>query len=141
MAVIGRRRGGTDGRLHARNESGGGSHHRPVHQQLSRRLLAGVCGRERAFVEPIRWAGEERLRPVELCWGVERGDGPESPFGTLEINRATYVEGQPETQVCLGCLVPRFGQSLRVLNFGQIDVVDRLKQTEVEARYMIELYE
>jgi hypothetical protein len=52
-----------------------------------------------------------------------------------------FVQGQPETQVCLGCLVPRFGQSLRVLNFGQIDVVDRLKQTEVEARYMIELYE
>jgi len=50
-----------------------------------------------------------------------------------------FVEDQPETQVCLGCLIPRLGQSLRVLNFGQIDTVDRLKQTEVEARYMIEL--
>jgi hypothetical protein len=51
-----------------------------------------------------------------------------------------FVDGQPDTQVFLGNLIPRLGQSVRVLNFGQIDIVDRLKQYETEARYMLELY-
>jgi hypothetical protein len=51
-----------------------------------------------------------------------------------------YVDGDASTQVFLGNLIPRLGQSCRVLNFGQIDTVDRLKQYEAEGRYMLELY-
>jgi hypothetical protein len=54
-----------------------------------------------------------------------------------------YVEGDPTTQHFLGCLVPRPGRNslVRVLNFGQIALVDKIKQTEVDARYMMELTE
>jgi hypothetical protein len=52
-----------------------------------------------------------------------------------------YVEDDPETHTFLGCLVPRPGQSVRVLNFGQIDTVEKIKQTEIEARYTMELLE
>jgi len=54
-----------------------------------------------------------------------------------------YVEGNTSTQVFLGCLTPRTGrnESVRVLNFGQIDAVDKIKQTEVDARYVLELTE
>jgi len=54
-----------------------------------------------------------------------------------------YVEGDPSTQRFLGCLLPRPGRnsSVRVLNFGQIDPVDKIKQSEVDARYVMELTE
>ena len=53
------------------------------------------------------------------------------------------VESDPATQRFLGCLLPRSGrnQAVRVLNFGQIDPVDKIKQTEVDARYVMELTE
>jgi hypothetical protein len=54
-----------------------------------------------------------------------------------------YEEDDPATQVFLGCLNPSPGrnESVRVLNFGQIDPVDKIKQTEVDARYVMELTE
>ncbi len=54
-----------------------------------------------------------------------------------------YVEADPATQVFLGCLTPRPGRndSVRVMNFGQIDNVDKIKQTEVDARFVMELTE
>lgn len=54
-----------------------------------------------------------------------------------------YVEGNPSTLRFVGCLVPRGGRvpSVRVLNFGQIDFVEKIKQTEVDARYVMELME
>ncbi len=54
-----------------------------------------------------------------------------------------YVEGDSSTQVFLGCLNPRPGRndSVRVMNFGQIDTVDKIKQSEVDARYVMELTE
>lgn len=54
-----------------------------------------------------------------------------------------YVEGDPDTQVFLGCLTPRPGknESVRVMNFGQLDKIDKIKQTEIDARYVIELSE
>jgi hypothetical protein len=53
-----------------------------------------------------------------------------------------YVEGDTSTQVFLGCLTPRPGRndSIRVMNFGQMGT-DKLKQTEVDARYVMELTE
>ena len=58
-------------------------------------------------------------------------------------NQAITLEDDPETQVFLGCLIPRPGrnENVRVLNFGQIDPVDKIKQTEVQARYVMELTE
>lgn len=52
-----------------------------------------------------------------------------------------YREDDLASQMFLGCLIPRSGRNalVRVLNFGQIDAVDKLKQTEVDARYVMEL--
>jgi hypothetical protein len=52
-----------------------------------------------------------------------------------------YVEDQPETQKFLGCLKLRPGRDVRVMNFGQIDPVEKLKQTEIDARFVMEIYE
>lgn len=69
----------------------------------------------------------------------------DSPIGVWNFGGepGDYVEGDPETQVFLGCLTPRSGRNdeVRVLNFGQIDLVDKIKQTEVDARYVMELNE
>lgn len=49
----------------------------------------------------------------------------------------------PDSQVFLGCLMPRPGrnESVRVLNFGQLDKTDKVKQTAVDARYVMYLSE
>ncbi len=54
-----------------------------------------------------------------------------------------YDEDVPATQVFLGCLIPRPGknESVRVMHFGQLDNVDKLKQSEVDARYIMEITE
>jgi hypothetical protein len=54
-----------------------------------------------------------------------------------------YVEADSSSQVFLGCLTPRPGRndSVRVMNFGQLDNVDKIKQTEVDARFVMELIE
>lgn len=54
-----------------------------------------------------------------------------------------YREDTPETQVHLGCLTPRPGRNdnVRVMHFGQMDKIDKIKQTEVDARYVMELTE
>ena len=52
-----------------------------------------------------------------------------------------YVEDDEDTQVFIGCLTLRPGknESVRVMNFGQLDKVDKIKQTEVDARYVMDL--
>ena len=54
-----------------------------------------------------------------------------------------YRTADPTTQVHLGCLIPRPGrnESVRVMNFGQMDKIDKIKQTEIDARYVMELTE
>jgi hypothetical protein len=54
-----------------------------------------------------------------------------------------FVDDDPDTQVFLGCLSPRPGnsESVRVFNFGQIDKTDKLKQSAVDARYVMYLSE
>jgi hypothetical protein len=49
----------------------------------------------------------------------------------------------PATQVFLGCLTPRAGRNdaVSVHNFGQTDLTDKLKQTAVDARYVMYLTE
>ena len=45
----------------------------------------------------------------------------------------------PETQIHLGCLSPRpaTSESIKVLHFGQVDKTDRVKQSIVDARYVM----
>jgi hypothetical protein len=52
-----------------------------------------------------------------------------------------YDPDVPETQLHLGCLTPRDGKNdlVRVLNFGQIDKVSKVRQTAVDARYVMDL--
>ncbi len=52
-----------------------------------------------------------------------------------------YNEADPATQVSLGCLSLMPGRGVRVSHYGQLDTVDRLKQSEVEARFVMELSE
>jgi hypothetical protein len=50
-----------------------------------------------------------------------------------------FVEGEPDTQIHLGCLSPRpaTSESIKVLHFGQVEKTDRVKQTIVDARYVM----
>jgi hypothetical protein len=45
----------------------------------------------------------------------------------------------PDSQVLIGCLTPRTGNqdSIRVFHFGQTDKTDKLKQSVVDARYVM----
>lgn len=54
-----------------------------------------------------------------------------------------YVDADPQTQVFLGCLLPRPGrsESVRVSHFGQTDKTDKLKQSSVDTRYVTYLEE
>lgn len=48
-----------------------------------------------------------------------------------------YVEGDPPTLVQLGCL--KLGAGVEVNHFGQIDPVDKIKMSEVNAKYTMDL--
>jgi hypothetical protein len=80
----------------------------------------------------LKYAGlfhEAMSQPIPVWnYGSEPGD---------------YVASEPSTQVFLGCLLPRPGNnnSVRVLHFGQLDKVDKIKQTAVDARYVLYLNE
>ena len=50
-----------------------------------------------------------------------------------------YREGQPETLQLIGCM--KLQKGVRVTHYGQTDVTDKIKQAEVEARYVLELHE
>ena len=52
-----------------------------------------------------------------------------------------YVDGSPDTQVFLGCLEPRPGNSdsIRVFHFGQGGPTDKYKTSMVDARYVMYL--
>jgi len=54
-----------------------------------------------------------------------------------------YVTGDSATQVFIGCLTPRPGknESVRVFNFGQTTQTDKMKQSMVDARYVMYLTE
>jgi hypothetical protein len=50
-----------------------------------------------------------------------------------------FDEDDEDTQVFIGCLNPRPGASVQVLNFGQVDAVEKIKMTEVNMKYTTEL--
>ena len=66
------------------------------------------------------------------------------PIGVWNYgNEPGDYSDDPETQEFLGCLEPRPGKndSIRVNHFGQIDKVDKLKESAVDARYVMYLTE
>jgi hypothetical protein len=91
-------------------------------------LLTSRFDSRRNAYDILKYAGtfqQAMDKPIPVMnYGSEPGD---------------FVEDDPTTLVTVGCLLPKFGQAARVLDFGQIDVVDRLRQVEVEDRYMAEL--
>jgi hypothetical protein len=50
-----------------------------------------------------------------------------------------YVEDEEESQILLGCLEPRPGQSIQVIHFGQTAQEEKCKITEITCKYQIEL--
>lgn len=95
-------------------------------------LTARYDGQRKNPFNILKYAGlfhEAMASPIPLWnYGNEPGD---------------YVASDPASQVFLGCLEPRPGKndSVRVLNFGQMDKTDKIKQTAVDARYVIYLNE
>jgi hypothetical protein len=63
-------------------------------------------------------------------------------YGT-EVGEFNDPDLMTRQQVFIGCLLPIGGKnnSIKVFNFGQTDKVDKLKQSVVDARYIIELEE
>jgi hypothetical protein len=54
-----------------------------------------------------------------------------------------YVDGDPSTQVFLGCLRPKSGknEATRVFNFGQVDPTEKVKESVVDAHFVMEISE
>lgn len=69
----------------------------------------------------------------------------DSPIGVWNFGNqpGDYVDGDTSTQVFLGCLLPKAGNgnSVRVINFGQIDNTEKIKQTVVDVSYEMFLNE
>jgi hypothetical protein len=67
----------------------------------------------------------------------EAMDGP-IPIWNYGDQPGDYDPDDPETQLFLGCLLPKPGNSnsVRVFNFGQLTETDKLKQTAIDARYV-----
>jgi len=72
----------------------------------------------------------------------EAMDGP-IPVWNYGNETGDYVASDLNTQVFIGCLLPRPGknESVRLFNFGQSDKTDKLKQSAVDARYVMYLEE
>lgn len=68
------------------------------------------------------------------------GDFQEAMDSNIPVCKYGDEPGDDETER-IGCLAPRNGRndSIRVLHFGQIDPTDRLKQSMVDARYVMEI--
>jgi hypothetical protein len=58
------------------------------------------------------------------------------------INVFRYGSEEGDDQAWIGCLIPRQGRnnSNRVIHFGQISRVDRVRQSEVDGRLKMELF-
>jgi len=50
-----------------------------------------------------------------------------------------YVAGQPASLVHLGCLVPKREIAVRVVNQGQVHLIDRVEQVEINGKYRMEV--
>ena len=88
-------------------------------------LTSRYDGAKKNAATIIKYAGyfhEAMSEPIPVWnFGGEPGD---------------YVEADPDTHLFLGCLNPRPGrnESVRVMHFGQIDKINKIKQSEVDTR-------
>jgi hypothetical protein len=95
-------------------------------------LTSRYDGAKKNALDILKFAGlfhEAMSLPIPVWnYGNEPGD---------------FVDSDPETHVFIGCLLPRPGtnESIRVFNFGQTDKTDKLKQTVIDARYVMYLTE
>ena len=112
----------------------------PFDQELSK-------GYHRIFVDAnvlltSRYEGNKNAATILKYAGLfhEAMSGP-IPVWNFGGEPGDYVEGDESTQVFIGCLTSRPGknESVRVMNFGQLDKVDKIKQTEIDARYVMDL--
>ena len=83
-----------------------------------------------------------RLEESKNRYGILKiiGDFQEAMDCNIPVYKYGDEPGDDES-ASIGCLAPRSGRndSIRVLHFGQIDPTDRLKQSMVDARYVMEL--
>lgn len=75
------------------------------------------------------------------AYTFERNIGLFHEFADTDIPILRYGTGVDDDGLLLGCLRPRNDKndSVRVLHFGQINRVDRIKQGQVDARYIMYL--
>jgi hypothetical protein len=74
---------------------------------------------------------------------LERNLGLIHEFADTDISIRRYGTGAGDDGTLLGCLRPRSDKndSVRVIHFGQLNNVDRIKQGQVDGRYVMYLYE
>jgi hypothetical protein len=73
-------------------------------------------------------------------YSLERNLGLIHEFADTAIPILRYGSGVGDDGTLLGCLRPRSdnkNDSIRVIHFGQLNNVDRLKQGQVDARYIM----
>lgn len=80
---------------------------------------------------------------LELAGQFHEAMDQDIPIWNFGNQPGDYVDDDPDSQILLGCLSPASGKNdaIRVFNFGQIDKIDKLKQTAVDARYVMYLSE
>lgn len=77
--------------------------------------------------------------PSKDVYTLERNLGLIHEFADTYIPVKRYGNGVDDDESLLGCLRPRSEDrdSIRVIHFGQLDAVDRIKQAMVDARYVM----
>jgi hypothetical protein len=95
-------------------------------------LTSRYDGQAKNAYDILKFKGlfHERMSEPIAIWNYGNEDGD-------------YVIDEAETQIFLGCFLPRPGrnESIRGFNFGQIDKTDKLKQSAVDGRYVVYLDE
>lgn len=74
---------------------------------------------------------------------LERNLGLIHEFSDTSIEIRRFGSGPGDDGTLLGCLRPRSDKndSIRVIHFGQLNNVDRIKQGQVDGRYVMHLFE
>ena len=78
---------------------------------------------------------------IKDAYTLERNVGFIHEFADTSIPIRKYGSGVDDDGSLLGCLRPRSAKndSVRIIHFGQLNTVDRLKQAQVDGRYFMYL--
>lgn len=76
------------------------------------------------------------------AYTLERNVGLIHEFADTSIPIKKFGSGVGDDGSLLGCLRPRSGKndSIRVIHFGQLSKTDRLKQSQIDGRYVLYLF-